>query len=144
MAGLVRTDNSVELRTYKRATGELPEMESTKQLVRLVGDVLSAGRPRARCRMCGRALPAGLKRLDPEICYYGVDATAKYIDFAKQHFAGEQNITFARGDIFRLANSTDAGLRNRLLLQRDPASAFGQIPIRNLTSATLSMFSFGP
>jgi hypothetical protein len=31
-------DDSVEQRTYKRVTGELPEMECTKQLVNLVSD----------------------------------------------------------------------------------------------------------
>ena len=36
-------DDSVEMRSYKRTTGELPEMESTKQLVQLISDVYQHG-----------------------------------------------------------------------------------------------------
>lgn len=36
-------DDKVELRTYQRATGELPEMESAKQLARIIKPLYQKG-----------------------------------------------------------------------------------------------------
>jgi SAM-dependent methyltransferase len=100
-------DSSVELRTYKRATGELPEMESTKQLVRLIAPVYQKGDRILDVGCAAGHYLNGLKRLDPEIRYQGVDATGSYIDFARKQFAHESHVSFTQGDIFRLSEAVE-------------------------------------
>jgi SAM-dependent methyltransferase len=95
-------DDKVEQRTYKRVTGELPEMECTKQLVTLVGEVYRPGMTVLDVGCAAGHYYNGLRRLDPDIRYSGVDATAAYIDFAKSHFATNPNVQFQVGDIFGL------------------------------------------
>lgn len=89
----------VEGTLTQRAKGELPEMESTKQLVNLLKEVYRPG-------MC--VLDAGcnvghyyqgLKRLDPAIQYTGVDAYRSYIDQAKKIYQNEKNATFKIWDV---------------------------------------------
>jgi 2-polyprenyl-3-methyl-5-hydroxy-6-metoxy-1,4-benzoquinol methylase len=95
-------DDKVEMRTYKRVTGELPEMESTKQLVELVRQVYEPGFTVLDVGCAAGHYFNGLSRIDPELKYTGVDATVKYIDFARQHFKSNLNIRFEYGDIFDL------------------------------------------
>lgn len=77
-----------------RAKGKLPEMESTKQLVKLVGEVYKPGNRvlDAGCNV-GHYL-VGLRRLDPELSYTGVDAYDAYISQAKKIFAADRNARF--------------------------------------------------
>lgn len=95
-------DDKVEMRTYKRVTGELPEMESTKQLVELVGQVYSPGMTILDVGCAAGHYYNGLVRLDQDLKYTGVDATVKYIQFAKEHFKNNPNTRFEVGDIFNL------------------------------------------
>lgn len=124
-------DDKVEMRTYKRATGELPEMESTKQLVELVSQVY---KPRMSVLDVGCAAGHyynGLTRLDPNLAYTGVDATLKYIEFARKHFKNKTNVRFEHGDIFDLKDSTlssDIVFCCNVLLHLPDF----RIPIRNL------------
>lgn len=90
------------MRTYKRATGELPEMESTKQLVRLVRDVYRPGMSVLDVGCAAGHYYLGLKRVAEGLRYHGVDATQSYIEFAAEHFAGAPNVSFSREDIFDL------------------------------------------
>lgn len=98
-------DDKVEMRTYQRVTGELPEMESTKQLVQLIGEVYEPGMRVLDVGCAAGHYYNGLSRLDPDIKYTGVDATVKYIEFAKAHFKDNPNTTFMVGDIFDLPKS---------------------------------------
>ena len=84
----------VEGTLVRRARGELPEMESTKQLVRLVGQVYQPGMRvlDAGCNT-GHYL-VGLRRLDPKLAYTGVDAYESYINQARGIFAGDPNARF--------------------------------------------------
>jgi hypothetical protein len=82
-----------------RARGVLPEMESTKQLVELVSEVY---RPEQRvldvgCN-AGHYL-RGLRRLDPQLEYVGVDAYVHYIDQARRIFAADPHARFEVKDI---------------------------------------------
>jgi len=84
----------VEETLSQRAQGNLPEMESTKQLVKLVSEhykpgmrILDGG-----CNV-GHYL-VGLRRLDPELNYTGVDAYDSYISQAKEIFANDANAQF--------------------------------------------------
>lgn len=129
-------DESVEQRTYKRATGELPEMECTKQLVRIIADVYA---PEMKILDVGCAAGHyynGLKRVDQVVQYHGVDATVPYIDFAKKHFAGNPNTRFDVADIFALprefAGKFDIVYCCNVLLH---LPSF-QVPLANLLAAT--------
>jgi SAM-dependent methyltransferase len=89
----------VEQTLALRATGELGEMESTKQLVDLIGAVYKPGMTvlDAGCNV-GHYL-RGLRRLDPELSYTGVDAYEVYIDRAHEVFAEDPNTRFEVKDI---------------------------------------------
>ena len=97
-------DESVELRTYKRVTGELPEMESTKQLVELVREIYQPGMKILDVGCAAGHYYKGLQRIDPAINYTGVDATVPYIKYAKEHFK-DKNVQFFVEDIFNLPDS---------------------------------------
>ncbi len=83
-----------------RARGKLPEMESTKQLVKLVSEVYEPGMTvlDAGCN-AGHYL-VGLRRLDPDLKYTGIDAYAAYIDKAKEIFADDPNARFEIKSVF--------------------------------------------
>jgi SAM-dependent methyltransferase len=129
-------DDSVEQRTYKRVTGELPEMECTKQLVDLVGQVYMPGMKVLDVGCAAGHYYNGLKRIDSAIQYYGVDATAAYIDFARKYFAGNGNTTFDVADIFKLPDDFtgkfDIVYCCNVLLH---LPSF-QVPLRNLINAS--------
>lgn len=91
----------VEGTLAKRAQGELPEMESTKQLVNLLSEVY---RPGMRVLDAGCNVGhyyQGLKRLDPAIHYTGVDAYSSYIDQAKKIYRKEKNAQFGVWDMMK-------------------------------------------
>lgn len=129
-------DDSVELRTYKRATGELPEMESTKQLVRLLEPLYRPGMSVLDVGCAAGHYLRGLRRLDPDIRYRGVDATKAYVDFATRQFADVPNASFAHGDVFDLAASAngphDIVYCCNVILHLPSAER----PIRNLVEAS--------
>ncbi len=89
----------VEGTLTQRAKGELPEMESTKQLVKLLADVY---RPGMRVLDAGCNVGhyyQGLRRLDPAVDYTGVDAYSSYIDQAKKIYQNEKNAQFEVWDM---------------------------------------------
>ncbi len=96
-------DDSVEQRTYKRVTGELQEMECTKQLVELVENIYSSGMSVLDVGCAAGHYYNGLKRVDGSIRYHGVDATTAYIEFARKYFKNNPHATFEVGDIFDLS-----------------------------------------
>ena len=95
-------DPSVEQRTFKRVTGELQEMESTKQLVELIANIYTPGMKVLDVGCAAGHYYNGVKRIDSNIEYYGVDATVPYIEFAKEHFKENKKTHFQVGDIFNL------------------------------------------
>ncbi len=129
-------DDSVEQRTYKRATAELPEMECTKQLVNLVAEIYAPGMSVLDVGCAAGHYYNGLKRVDGEIQYYGVDATAAYIDFARKHFARNPNVKFDVADIFELpmdfAGRFDIVYCCNVILHLPNF----QVPLKNLIAAT--------
>ena len=85
----------------KRVKGELSEMESTKQLVKLISEiyqpdmkVLDVG-----CNV-GHYL-SGIRRKFPTLDYTGVDAYDYYITAAQQAFSNDPLAKFAVKDIFK-------------------------------------------
>lgn len=90
----------VEWTLVDRGRGLLPEMESTKQLVRLVSEVY---RPGMRVLDVGCNVGhylRGLRRLDAVLAYTGVDAYEHYIEQARGIFADDLYAHFEVRDVF--------------------------------------------
>ena len=90
----------IEWPLVERARGSLPEMESTKQLVRLVSEV---HRPGMRVLDVGCNVGhylRGLRRLDATLEYTGVDAYEHYIEQARAIFADDHHAHFGVRDVF--------------------------------------------
>ena len=86
----------------KRATGELEEMECSKQLVKLVEEVyLPDYKILDVCCSAGHYY-RGLKRINPDISYTGIDITKRLILAAKEIFKNDKNAHFEVGDIYNL------------------------------------------
>ncbi len=105
---------------YRRAIGELPEMESSKKMAKEVARVFQAGD--SLCDVgCGaghylrsleQTLPAGFG-------YQGVDATANYVALAQKAFADRPKTNFIQSDIFAIElpdRSQDIVMCNNVLL----------------------------
>jgi ubiquinone/menaquinone biosynthesis C-methylase UbiE len=105
---------------FKRATGELPEMESSKAAAARLKSVLAPG-DRLLDVGCGaghylRSLD-GL--VDTPYDYLGLDATPSYVELASKAFAGRPRTRFAVADVFKLPESDashDVVMCNNLLL----------------------------
>ncbi len=91
---------------YRRATGELPEMESSKALALLLKDrvkqddhILDVG--------CGGGhyLRSLRNTINVPFRYTGVDITASYIDLAKKAWKDAPDVSFSVEDIFNLSFS---------------------------------------
>ena len=78
----------------ERAKGNLPEMESTKQLVKLISEIYQPGMKvlDAGCNT-GHYLK-GLRRLDENLDYTGIDAYEVYISQANEIFKNDNNADF--------------------------------------------------
>ena len=90
-----------EKHNIHRLSGNLPEMESTKQLVNLVSNDYESGMKvlDVGCNV-GHYLK-GLRRQFPELDYTGVDAYDYYISQAKIAFQNDPNSAFEVKDIFK-------------------------------------------
>ena len=82
-----------------RARGELGEMESTKQLTELVGAVYKPGMRVLDVGCNAGHYLRGLRRLDPDLDYTGVDNYAYYVDQAREIYADDPNARFEIKDI---------------------------------------------
>jgi ubiquinone/menaquinone biosynthesis C-methylase UbiE len=105
---------------FKRATGEFPEMESSKALARLIKTLLKPGNSvlDVGCG-AGHYLRSLRREIGRNFTYTGVDATEHYLELARKAFPGEKDVTFTRGDIYQLpfpAGSFDIVTCNNLLL----------------------------
>lgn len=92
--------NEIEKTLAQRALGHIPEMESTKQLVKLVSKVYRPGMKilDAGCNV-GHYL-RGLHQYNSEMDYTGVDAYEHYIKKAKEIFVDDSHAHFEVRDIF--------------------------------------------
>ena len=85
---------------HKRATGELPEMQSSIAVAkRLSGSVRAGNRILDVGCGSGHYLVSLRNRISCPFEYVGVDATAQYVERARRAFPG---IRFVQGDIFDL------------------------------------------
>lgn len=88
---------------FKRATGDLPEMESSKATAKIIK---SWAKPNDSILDVGCGAGHYLKSLKNEIefpfSYTGVDATANYISLARKAFQGIRDVHFDIADIYEL------------------------------------------
>lgn len=105
---------------YKRATGELPEMESSKAAAARLKTVL---RPGDRLLDVGCGAGHYLRSLnhvvDVPFDYLGLDATPGYVELAKKALAGRPRTRFGVADIYRLGEADaahDVVMCNNVLL----------------------------
>ena len=130
---------------FKRATGALPEMESSKAAARRAARLLDAG-GRIVDVGCGaghyyRSLRAAMQ---VPFEYVGVDATPLYIRLAREAFPGERNASFKEGDIFALPiedRGADLVMCNNVLLHlpsiAQPIREIARIAARKVLLRTL-------
>jgi 2-polyprenyl-3-methyl-5-hydroxy-6-metoxy-1,4-benzoquinol methylase len=116
-----RDDGYGEL-LFKRATGQLEEMESSKALCKVMTSFYQKGMTVADVGCgAGHYLRSLRTRLDVDIDYTGIDATDRYIALAKKAFP--RNATFLSGDIFGLpfeSESFDIVINNNVILHLPP------------------------
>jgi SAM-dependent methyltransferase len=91
-----------------RSLGKEPEMESAKQLLRLVSEVYEPGMSMLDVG-CGAAhFWRSLRRLDEDIRYCGVDFTLSYLQIAQEVWHSRPACTFVCGDTFALPFPADS------------------------------------
>lgn len=116
------TDTDYGAMLYKRATGELEEMESSKALCQVLSRLYTPGMKVADVGCAaGHYLRSLRTRLDGKIDYTGFDATPHYIDLARKAFP--TGADFKVGDIHDLPAadaSFDLVLNNNVLLHLPP------------------------
>jgi SAM-dependent methyltransferase len=96
----------VEERTYLRAKGDLPEMQSAKQLRHIIGSIKSNSSVLDVGCASGHYLRS-IRKLSIDCSYIGVDATSKYIENAKDIFIEDKLAHFEVQDIYKLNKSAD-------------------------------------
>jgi ubiquinone/menaquinone biosynthesis C-methylase UbiE len=130
---------------YKRATGELPEMESSKRIAKEVKKIAAPGMTilDVGCG-AGHYLRSLRRELGDSFSYVGTDATAHYIELARKAFANDAKATFRKSDVFALDfedSSFDVVICNNLLLHLPsidrPLKELTRVARRNLIVRTL-------
>ena len=112
---------------YKRATGQMPEMESSKAVAEYIAKIVEEDDNILDVGCGGGHYLVSLdKRIKKRFSYLGLDATEYYIQNAKKAFLGDFNdnplrekTNFTVGDIYDLnikSNSADIVMCNNLLL----------------------------
>jgi ubiquinone/menaquinone biosynthesis C-methylase UbiE len=105
---------------YRRAVGELPEMESAKKMAKEVGRLFQPGNSilDVGCG-AGHYLPSLRKTIREPFRYHGIDVTQQYIALAREAFSGQPDTDFSVGSVFNLDlpdRSYDIVMCNNLLL----------------------------
>lgn len=107
---------------YRRAIGELEEMESAKSLCDIIAPLYRPGVSVADVGCgAGHYLRSLRSRVDASINYTGIDATAGYIEFAKKAFP--DGASFRVGDIFDIPardGEFELVMNNNVLLHLPP------------------------
>jgi 2-polyprenyl-3-methyl-5-hydroxy-6-metoxy-1,4-benzoquinol methylase len=93
-------------RSYLRARGRLPEMESAIQLRSIINH-LDANETVMDVGCAAGNYLRSIRKMNKYCKYYGIDQTSKYITFAKAYFKSDPNATFIRGNIYKLKKKAD-------------------------------------
>jgi ubiquinone/menaquinone biosynthesis C-methylase UbiE len=88
---------------YRRAIGELPEMESARTAALRMREYVRAG-DRILDVGCGAGhyLRSLRRAIDVPFTYLGIDATPGYVDLARRAWSGDEQASFQQGDVFAL------------------------------------------
>ena len=121
----------VEERTYLRAQKKLPEMESAKQLRKIINKVSENDVIMDVGCASGHYLHS-IRKINSKCKYIGVDATKKYINSAKKIFSSDQNASFFNEDIYNLNHKADIVFCCNVLLHLPSI----KVPLVNLLKAT--------
>ncbi len=92
----------------RRALGEEPEMESAKQLMRLVGDIYRPGMTLLDIGCSTGHFIHSLRQLDNNLSYCGLDITLPYLSLAQQIWSATTRCKFVCGDVFELPIKSDS------------------------------------
>ena len=107
---------------YKRATGELEEMESSKALCHVISKFYKSGMRVADIGCgAGHYLRSLRERIDANIDYTGIDATEYYIELARKAYP--EGAIFKVGDILDIPaekDSYDLVICNNVILHLPP------------------------
>lgn len=118
-----------------RAAGELPEMESTKQLAKLISEIYKPGMRVLDVGCNAGHYLRGLRRIDKNLNYVGVDAYEVYIEKAKKIYAHDAHAKFDVRDIMQpllKENPFDIVYSCNLIIHLP----FYKIPVKNLIDST--------
>lgn len=131
-----KKDYSVEARTFDRAKKKLPEMESAKQLRKLINKIYKKGMTILDVGCAAGHYYHSIIKVDKLIKFVGIDATKEYIDYANQIFKKFDNAIFLKDDIFKISKKHkkkyDISYSCNLLLHLPSV----EIPIKNLMNTT--------
>ena len=113
-------DNAYGDVLYKRAIGDLPEMESSKKIASVSKQYFKTGIKilDVGCG-AGHYLKSLRKEFGDKFSYLGIDATENYINLAKVAFEKDSNSDFKIADIFNIElkdSSHDLVMCNNVLL----------------------------
>ncbi|MFH1478602.1 MAG: class I SAM-dependent methyltransferase [Candidatus Omnitrophota bacterium] len=105
---------------YKRAKGELPEMESSKATAKIISGWINEGDSilDVGCGV-GHYLKSIKNRITCNFFYTGIDNSSLYIRLAKKVFSGLKRVAFYRGNIYQLPfknKSFEIVMSNNVLL----------------------------
>ena len=128
-------NSSIE-RSIKRIKKQLPEMEASKQLVKIVKKKYKKGDKVLDFGCAAGHFYLSLKRIDNKINYYGFDSTKDYINYAKRYFKKEKNTKFEVQSLFSMSkkyyNKFDIVFCSNVL-HHIPSI---DLPLKNLIKAT--------
>ncbi|KNY28616.1 class I SAM-dependent methyltransferase [Pseudobacteroides cellulosolvens] len=88
---------------YRRAIGELPEMESSKRMAKEIKKVIKPNESilDVGCG-AGHYYKSLIREIGHKFCYRGIDSTEYYINLAKKAYKDCDEIEFAVSDIYSL------------------------------------------
>lgn len=95
-------NSSIE-RSIKRLKNQLPEMEASKQLSKIIKKFYKKGNTILDFGCAAGHFYNSLKKVDKDINYFGFDATKNYIVFAKKFFKKNKNTSFDRQSLFNMS-----------------------------------------
>ena len=101
-----KKNKNVESRTFQRVKNKLSEMESAKQLKKIILNLYKPGMKILDVGCASGHYYNSVKKIDKDILYFGLDPTKAYIDFAKKHFKKNNNVKFILADIYKPPKNT--------------------------------------
>tara|TARA_X000001036_G_C20561608_1_gene758708 strand:+ start:150 stop:917 length:768 start_codon:yes stop_codon:yes gene_type:complete len=97
-----RKNSSIE-RSIKRLKKQLPEMEASKQVARIIKKIYKKNNKILDFGCAAGHFYNSLKKIDKNINYFGFDATKDYITYAKKHFSKEKYVKFDVQNLFSMS-----------------------------------------